>query len=358
MFAYVGSRTTEHRKARGKGIEVYLVEEGSGRWSHVQRIQHGRNPSFLAWGKDQDFLYAVHGDYSEISSYKVDKRTGELSFLNEQETRGTNVVHLAVDPTFSYVVVSNHATGSLASLPILADGSLGLVADLISIEGTPGPDRDHQKGPKPHHNPFDVQGRHLIVPDKGIDEVYTVRLDPSNGKLTIVQRVKARERSGPRHVDCHPAKPWAYVLNELDFTVTAYHYDSAAGTLSPFQIVTTVPEDFAGNNSAAEIWVAKDGRFLFVSNRGHERFGHGHESIATFAIDQETGKVQVVSWEPTQGLTPRYFGLSPVGDRLLAANEDTDTIVEFSVDTATGKLTPTGQVIPTGSPTCIIFSDF
>jgi 6-phosphogluconolactonase len=351
MYAYVGCRTTEKRKARGKGIQVYRVDPLTYEWTHVQLLPHAANPAFLAFGRNEDFLYVVHGDFSEVSSYKVDKTSGELTFVNQQHTQGTNLVHLALSPDFDFVVVSNHITGSLASLPVEADGSLGPLRHLLKIEGKAGPDRHHQTGPRPHHNPYDPRGRHLVVPDKGIDEIYTVKLNPQTGELSIANRIRTRERSGPRHVDFHPRKPWAYVVNELDFTIGAYRYDAEAGALEPFQMIPTVPDSYTGDNSGAEIAVSPDGRFVFVSNRGHE-------SIGTFEVDQQSGRLSARSWEPTQGLTPRYFTLTPDGKRLFVGNEDSDNIVEFAVDPDGGKLTPTGQVIQTGSPVCVIFSRF
>src|SRR5690606_23729116 len=154
MFAYVGSRTTEKRKARGKGIEVYKVDS-SGAWTHAHRIPHSNNPAFLAFGKNQEFIYVAHGDFSEVSAYRVDKQTGELMFINEQSTQGVNIVHVAVDKSGRFLIASNHITGSLVSFPINEDGSLGPLSHLLQIEGTPGPVTHHQTGPRPHHNPFD-----------------------------------------------------------------------------------------------------------------------------------------------------------------------------------------------------------
>ncbi len=155
--------------------------------------------------------------------------------------------------------------------------------------------------------------------------------------------------AGPRHLAFHPTRPWAYVCDELDSTVTAYAWNSERGELTAFQVIPTLPVAYMGNNSPAEIEVARSGNFVYVSNRGHD-------SIVTLRVDPETGMLAPVGWEPTQGRTPRFFTLDPTGGLLYAANLESHTIVAFRVDQQTGKLTPTGQVVQTGSPSCIIFA--
>lgn len=348
MFAYAGCRTSRERNARGKGIEVYRVHGADQRWEHATTVPHESNPSFLAFSRDQRFLYAVHGDFSEISAYVVDRASGGLRFINTEFTDGRNLVHLAIDATGRWVVASNHVTGSLVSLPIRADGSLGPLASKLQVTGTPGPRTHHQPGPKPHHNPFDPQGRFVVVADKGIDELYAVRLDPDSGALEIAQRVRTRPGSGPRHLDFHPSAPYFYVINELDFTIATYRYDAADATMEPVQILPAVPDTWTGRNSGAEIWVDRRGRFVYVSNRGHD-------SIGVFAVDAESKRLRPVQWVATQGRTPRFFCLDPGGRFLYACNEDSDSIVQFKVDPASGELSPTAQVVHTGSPTCLVF---
>lgn len=352
QFAYVGCRTTKERNARGKGISVYRVNQLTGEWTLVQLLEGLDNPSFLAFDRTHRFLYAVHGDFGDISAHEVDTVTGKIRLLNRQSTGGKNPVHLVADPTNKFLIVANYATGSLVTMPIQPDGSLGAVVDLVQLPGTPGPHKTQQKSSHPHEVKFDRAGRFIVVPDKGLDKVFVYRIDASTGKLVpgTASPAKAREGAGPRHVDFHPTKPLAYVINELDSTITTCSYDENSGALVPLQVVPTMPTSFTGDGTGAEIAVTKSGRFVLGSNRGHD-------SVVTMAIDPSSGLLTPVAWAPTQGKGPRFFAIDPSGTNLYAANENSDSIVGFRIDSATGRLTPTGTVILTGSPVCIVFRD-
>lgn len=235
MYAYVGSRTTRERNARGDGISVFRVDSATGALEHTQLVKDLVNPSFLAMNRAGDRLYTVHGDLSDISAFAVDRASGKLEFINRQSTQGKNPVHLAIDPSGRHVVVSNHIGASLAVLPLNADGSLGELTQLVKLDGPIGPHRVEQKQAKPHFNPFDPTGQFVIVPDKGLDRTFTFRF--ADGKLSPAAPafVGAREGAGPRHVAFHPGGRFAYVINELDSTVTAYSYDAASGALTPMR---------------------------------------------------------------------------------------------------------------------------
>lgn len=348
-FAYVGCRTTRERNARGDGINVYRVDAQSGRWEHVQLMPGLLNPSFLAFDRTKRCLYTVHGDSNEVSSYRIDGATGRITPLNKQDTKGKNPVHLAIDPANRFMVVSNHVTSTLAVLPVREDGSLGELTDLVTVQGQIGPHRVEQPFAKPHQNEFDPSGRFIVVPDKGLDRVFTFRLTPE-GKLVAAEppSVVARETSGPRHVAFHPHLPYAYVVNELDSTVTGYQYEAETGRLTPFQIVSSLPESFTGNSRASEIAVSADGRFVYASNRGFD-------SVAVLAVNPANGWLTAVEFAVSDGKTPRFFALDPTGQYMFIANEDSDTIVKFTVDRASGKLAKTDDAVKTGSPVCIVF---
>lgn len=351
LFAYVGAFTTPERKARGDGINVYRMDPGSGAWTHVQLVPNIVNPSFLALDREQRFLYAVHADLDEVSAYAIDKQTGQLKQLNRQSCGGKNPVHLAVDPTNRFIVTANYGAGSVGVVSIEKDGTLGARTDLVTLPGEPGPNRKEQASSHPHDCPFDPGGRFIVVPDKGLDRVFMFKLDNASGKLAPADPpfVATREGAGPRQIAFHPSLPIAYVIDELDSTVTTYRCDPAHGAMQPVQVVPTLPPSFTGNNTGAEVAVAPSGRFVYGSNRGHD-------SIAILAIDRATGTLTPVSWEPTQGKTPRFFTLDPAANFLYAANQDSDTIVTFRVNKATGKLAPTGQVVKVGSPVTIVFA--
>jgi 6-phosphogluconolactonase (cycloisomerase 2 family) len=196
---------------------------------------------------------------------------------------------------------------------------------------------------------FDPRERFCLVPDKGLDAVFVFRVD-ANGKLVPAAppSVATRPGAGPRHAAFHPTGPFAYVLNELDSTFTTYRFDADTGGLEPRQTVTTLPPGWSGRNTTSEVAVAPSGRFVYVSNRGHD-------SVAIFAVEPGTGTLAPVGWEPTRGKTPRFIGLDPAGAMLYAANQDSDTIVAFRVNRQSGTLTPTGQVVAVGSPSTIVF---
>lgn len=351
-FACVGSRTTRERNARGDGINVYRVDGRSGKWTHVQNVSGELpNPSYLAFDRTRRFLYTVHGDFSDVSAYRFDPQTGTLTFINHVGTGGKNPVHLTVDPTNRFLVVANHLSSTLVVIPLNEDGSLNPLVDTATLAGPIGPHRVEQPFAKPHQVELDRSGRFIVVPDKGLDQVFAFRLDRASGKLLQVQPLapRSREGAGPRHVAFHPSNAYAYVVNELDSTVTAYRFDANTGALAPFQTLTTLPDTFVANSRASEIAVAANGRFVYASNRGYD-------SVAVFSVDMATGRLTHAGWQESRGKTPRFFAFDPAGHVLYVANEDSDTIIAFNADARSGKLSATGEIVRTGSPVCIVFA--
>jgi 6-phosphogluconolactonase len=347
-IALVGCYTTAERHARGDGIHVYRVHPETGEWTHLQRLAELVNPSFLVLSRDQKFLYSAHGDETYVTSFQVDRAAGQIQVLNRVESGGRNGVHLAIAPAGRFLVVANYATGSVSVLPVRADGSVGEVAEVVALSGQPGPHRVEQTSSHPHQIVFDPSGKFVAVPDKGLDRVFVFAFDAASGKLTPTAQGSAVARAGsaPRHLAFHPRLPILWVLNELGSSVTTYQWDAERGHLQAVQILPTVPEDYTGENSGAEI--ALSGRIVYCSNRGHN-------SIAAFAIDGRTGLLKPAGWTSTRGRTPRFFTFEPSGRVLYAANEQSDTIVGFRVEAETGKLTPFGPAISNASPVSIVF---
>jgi 6-phosphogluconolactonase len=347
MFAYVGSRTTRERNARGDGITVWQVDDTTGDLNLVQTVGDLVNPSFLLRHPTLPVLYTVHGDQQEVSAFRIDEATGHLSPLNRQDCGGRNPVHLALSPDARHMVISNHLSSSLAVLPVAADGVLEPLSQLVTLEGPPGPHRVEQPFAKPHFNPFDPSGQWVLVPDKGVDRVFVFRF--AEGRLTPADQpfAQAREGAGPRHLAVHPTKPWVYVINELDSTVTAYRFDAATGALQPFQVVSALADSFTVNSRASEIEVGRAGRRLYASNRGEN-------SIAVFDIDADSGRLSLLQTVPSAGCTPRYFTTSPAGSWCYVLNEDSDRIVLFDLG-AEGRLKATGRSWACGSPVCLVF---
>ena len=350
MLAYVGGYTTRERNGRGEGINVYRVDPASGAFTHLQLLKGITNPSWLILDGRRRVLYSAHGDGTEVTAYAIDPASGRLGILGRQPTGGKNGVRLGIDASGRFLVCANYSSGTVAVLPIDAGGVPGALSDLVTLEGTPGPHRTEQTSAHPHDIAFDPRGQFLLVPDKGLDAVFVFRVDPATGKLIpgTPPSIATRRGAGPRHAGFHPTRPYAYVLNELDSTLTTYRLDPERGALEPLQVITTLPPAFTGNSTTSEIAVASSGRFVYASNRGHD-------SIAIFAIDTATGALAPVGWESTQGKTPRFIALDPSGTFLYAANQDSDTIVAFRVDEATGALIPTGHVVTVASPSTIVF---
>lgn len=351
VFAYVGSRTNAVRKARGVGVGVYAVEAGG--WRSLQTVD-APDPSFLTFDSRRRWLYAAQGDGSEVAAFARDASTGRLTPLGRRPSEGLNGVHVAVDPTDRFLVVTNHLTedgftSNLAVLPIGPDGALGAPTDVHRVEGEPGPNRDQQPYAKPHHVQFSPDGRFLAMADKGLDETRLYTLD-AGGVLHEVREARTRYRwgAGPRHVTFHPGGAHLYVLNELDSTITANRFDPATGAVTPFQVVPSQSDAYSRFHRASEIEMTRDGRFLYAANRGQD-------SLGVFAVDLQSGRLTALQFVAAGGKVPRHFALSPDERQLFVANEFSDTIVAFD-RAADGALTLRGAVAETGTPTCIVFA--
>ena len=338
-LAYVGSRTTRERNARGCGISVCEVGE-SGAWRLIQQVTGLRNPSYLCLHPALPLLYAVHGDFSEVSSFHI-AGDGRITQTGEQSTAGRNPVHLAVSPSGQWLLLANYASGNVVSLRIGEGGALGAVACSLPLPGACGP-RAEQAGPHPHQICFDPTGRWALVPDKGLDQVFALGLTESTGYLHVGGATSFPAGCGPRHMVFADAG-LAYVVGELDRTVMACRYAAESGQLSISSRHATVPTNVA-SGSAAGILLTPGGNTLAVSNRGHDSVALFHRS--------PTGELAPPTWVRT-GRTPRFIGCGPDGDHLVVANEDDDTVATVLL----GRDLPPSctPVAHTGSPVCVIF---
>lgn len=343
--AYVGSRTTRERGARGSGISVFAVDGAARNWRLVQTVEGLVNPSYLALDAAGRRLYAVHGDTTLASAFAIAPGTGALTLLNQVETGGLNPVHLALDPSGRFLIVANHLASHVVSIALTPDGALGAITDTLPLPGEAGPHRREQPFGKPHQVVFDRSGRFLLVPDKGLDKVFVLSLDPVTGRLAIVCEASEREGSGPRHAVFSLCNHFVYVVNELDSTVSAWRFDAATGAVHPLQRLSALPDAFFSFSRAAAIVISPDGRSLYATNRGHD-------SIAQFAVDPDDGRLEFMGASSSCGATPRFCCLGPNGSALIWANEDSDTIMWRALrDTAEGTM-----VVSTGSPVCVLFS--
>ncbi|HEV7857653.1 MAG TPA: lactonase family protein [Pyrinomonadaceae bacterium] len=348
---YVGTYTTGKKS---EGIYLYRLNMISGALSYVRTAKGVVDPSFLAVDRSRRFLYAVN-EVTEfggkpggaVSAFSIEQGDGNLTFLNQQPSLGGAPCHLILDQTGRFLLVANYVGGNVSVLPIERDGRLGAPTELVQHQGHSV--KPEQEGPHAHCVTQDHAGRYVLVTDLGLDKIMVYKFDAKKGKLRPNAEPSAtlKTGAGPRHLSFHPGGKFAYVINELDSTITAFAYRQATGTLGEVQIVSTLPKDFSGKNSCAEIAVAPDGKFLYGSNRGHD-------SIVVFAIDEQTGRLAYVEHQPTQGKTPRHFTIDPTGAFLLAANQNSDTIVVFRINHGNGKLAATGKPTEVPSPVCLV----
>jgi 6-phosphogluconolactonase (cycloisomerase 2 family) len=254
--------------------------------------------------------------------------------------------------------VANHTSGSVVSLPILPDGTLGPVAGQVKFTGDPGPHRTDQTGAKPHQVVFSPAGDYFLVPDKGLDTIFTCTLDTETGRLELAGRLRLREFSGPRHLVFHPHHALAYAINELNSTVTVIDCSSPEN-LRPIQYVPTVEDSDTRDSRAAEVVISADGRFLYASNRSgagdKTPGGPGNDTIAVYAV-KEDGALSPAAWTTSGGIRPRFITLSGDGKALYAANEKSGTIEAIDIDAYSGLPRAGRQVAQTGSPVCIVFA--
>jgi 6-phosphogluconolactonase len=356
MLVYIGTYTGK----KSEGIYMARFDDGTGKLSTPELAAKMKNPSFLAVHPNGQFLYAVgeidqfDGRSSgEVSAFSLNPTSGKLTFLNHQASGGTGPCHLALDRAGKCVLVANYGSGSVEALPISkTDGKLAESGTIIQHEGS-SVNKERQAGPHAHFITADSANKFALACDLGIDKVLVYRLRSSAEPRDILwgntpAGLSIKPGSGPRHLAIHPNGKFVYLINELSSTMTTLSYDRSHGVLEELQTMSTLPEDFKGQNSCAEVQIHPSGKFVYGSNRGHN-------SIAVFAIDSKTGKLSSVTHQATQGETPRHFAIDPSGKWLLAENQDSDNITIFSIDQGSGHLNSTGQVNGIGSPVCVVF---
>jgi 6-phosphogluconolactonase len=354
LLVYIGTYTGPN----SKGIYVSRLNLTTGALSAPQLAAETPNPSFLAARRQGDFLYAVNevGTFEgkpagSVSAFAIRKDTGILTPLNQASSGAQGPAHLSLDRGGRNVLVANYGGGSIAVIPIASDGRLGAPTSFIQHTGS-SVNTDRQREPHAHQILVDPSDRFAYVSDLGIDKVMIYRFDAAKHTLTAATPASASVKpgAGPRHVAIDASGRVAYVINELDCTITAFRRDPSSGALTEFQTLTTLPPGVALQRgfSTAEIVISPSGSFVYGSNRGHD-------SISVFAVDKASGRLTYVANTPTGGKTPRGFDIEPGGGYLLAGNQNSDTVVVFKIDPATGKLTATGAPVSVGKPVDIEF---
>ncbi len=352
MYVYVGAYT-ESPLGHGEGIYVFDFDPTNGELTPNRIIRNVANPSFLVLDAEQRFLYAVNElDEGYVSAFARDPQSGDLTFINKQPSHGAAPCYISLDTTSRFALVANYTGGTIAVLPIAQNGSLQPASTVIRHEGSSvHPSR--QEGPHPHMIAVTPDDRFVLATDLGADQIVLYELDTTTGKLSPATHgsgfAKTDQGAGPRHFAFAPNGKSLYVINELASTLTVYEYDAERGELRPRQTVSSLPEDFAGENTGAQVLVSPDGRFVYGSNRGHH-------SITIWSVDAESGALSLVGHESTRGEGPRNFTIDPTGSWLIAANERSDTVVTFRRDQESGMLTATGQPVEVPTPVAVLFS--
>ena len=350
LLVYVGTYTS----GASEGIYLYRLDTRDGSLKHAGTTKGVVNPSYLTLAPGGRYLYAVNevedfegAKSGAVSAFEVEPKTGALSFINQRASRGGAPCYLTAAESGRFVLVANYSGGNVAVLPVNGDGSLGEAVDVEQGAST-GPKREWQEAQHAHCILLDGANRFAYSCDLGADKVFFYRFDSRTGALSpnSPPAYVSKHGSGPRHLAFHPTGRFAYVLNELDSTVTALAHDPARGVLRPLQTLSTLPAGFGGANTGADIHVTPNGRFLYCSNRGHD-------SIAGFAVNSRNGRLRSVGHTPSGGRTPRNFVIDMTGRYLLVANQKSDNIVVFRLDARTGALIPTGRTASVPSPVCL-----
>jgi len=345
-YLLIGTYTS----GKSEGVYVYRFNSTTGDFDSVSMIKTS-NPSYLAISPDGKFVYAVNenadkGNGGKVSSFAFDKQQGKLSFINVQQSGGDDPCYVSVDKTNKWIAIANYTSGTLSVLPIKENGGLDSATTVIQQTGY-SVNTERQTSPHMHCAIFSTDNKYLFAADLGTDKVMTYSFNEKNGKLSEATSpfVMVKAGAGPRHLTFHSNNKYAYLVEELTGTVSAYNYKN--GRFSLIQNASALPPDYMGSIGSADIHVSADGQFLYASNRGESN------TVAIFKINQKDGSITVVGHQPTLGKTPRNFNFDPSGNFLLVANQDTDDIVIFKVDKKTGLLTDSGKRIKTGNPVCI-----
>jgi 6-phosphogluconolactonase len=355
MWVYVGTYT---RNTKSKGIYRLDFDPETGKLTAPVVAGETVDPSFLALHPSGKYLYACNEteqfdgkkNSGGLSAFALDAKTGKLTLLNQKTSDGAAPCHLVCDNAGKHVLAANYTGGSAIVYEILDDGKLGERTGFVQHKGS-GPDKGRQENPHAHSINLDKGNHFAFVADLGLDKIMIYKFDQAKGSLTPNDPpfTETPAGGGPRHFAFHPSGKYAYTCNEMGMSVTAMNYDANKGILKPFQTITTLPKGAGGKgNSTAEVQVHPSGKFVYVSNRGHN-------SIAIFAVDAETGKLSVVGHQGKEIKTPRNFGIDPTGKFMIVANQDGNSLVVFSIDQKTGELHPTETKIEVPRPVCVKF---
>ena len=398
IYAFVGTWASDlhvenNSKSSSGGIHVFSLDQENGQLTYLSNVSSDVNAGILCISPDQQYLYSVNerkdldgiqGNGGGVCSYAIEPKTGSLRFINSTQSMGAYPCYITIDGTGSYVFVCNHGhhtdvitrviknndekfvvkaqydEGNVVMFPVREDGGLGDACDVKLLTGS-SVDPFFQATAHPHSVNVDPSSTYVIACDKGADKIVIYKINYGRQKLVpnVPPYLATLPGTGPRHLAFHPSLPYLFVNNETNSSISSYLFDSNTGDLVFVDSQTTIPADYVpadpydqfARNQTADIQVHPNGRFVCVSNRGHN-------SIATYQIDEVSAKLSLVGYTPTRGEIPRAIGFDPSGRYLFVANQRTGNIVSFLVDTESGNLKPTGTTTHISNPVCIKFVKF
>ena len=352
LILFIGTYTGQG----SKGIYAYRFNPDNGNLKSLGLMAKTDNPSFFAIDSSGYYLYAVNEldsfqneQVGAISVFEINRKSGKLKKLQQISSLGAAPAHISLDMTGRNLMVANYNGGNFAVFPIKNNGQLGECTTFFQNKGSSA-DTDRQTDPHVHSIQATKNNKFVLAADLGTDQLLVFGHDANLGVLTKIDSdiVEMAPGSGPRHVAFSADGRFTYVISELKSTISVFSLDSDSGDMQIVQTLSTLPKDFDGINTAAEILIDDQGRFLYISNRGDE-------SIGVFSIDPEKGSLTSVQWISSGGSGPRHFEIDPTGNWLFVANQYTDNIVVFHVDQQTGHLSRSTQVIDVSAPVCVRF---
>ena len=355
FLLYIGSYNT----AKGKGIHAFRFDAATGRLTSMGLATEAVNPTFVTASADGRFLYATKEvmrhqgrKCGSVKAFAINRKTGELRFLNEVASGGTIPCYVALDKTGRYAMVANYGSGSVEVIEVRKSGRLGKVTAFAQYAGS-GVNPERQEGPHAHSINPSPDNRFAIAADLGLDKVFVYHFGEKAGVLLPNNPAYAvvNAGSGPRHIAFARNGRFVYVIGEMGSNITVFAYDARRGTLRKLQTISTLPKGYRKQSDCAEVAVSPNGKFVYASNRGHN-------SITVFAVDPKKGTLTTVERVPCGGNWPRHFAIDPTGRYLLVANQESDTVSVFSVDRKTGRLSATGETASVRKPACVRFVTF
>ncbi|MFJ7747837.1 lactonase family protein [Peribacillus sp. NPDC097295] len=340
---YIGTYT----KGDSQGVYRFTLDPNEGKISAPVLAAELKDPTYVTISGDKKHLYAILKEAGSggVSSYSIDDETGELTYLGKHLTPNGSYCHISINSDKNVLATANYGDGIIELYSLNADSTPSGVTSTVRHTGK-GPNKERQEKAHAHYAGFTPDEKFIVVVDLGIDQINTYGIH--NGVLEKVNSLTVTPGSGPRHLTFHPNGKIAYVVAELAPEVIVLAYDGHSGSFSEIQTIRTTPENFQENNQGSAIHISADGKFVYSANRGHD-------SIAVFQTDEETGKLSLVELVSTEGNWPRDFSIDPSGKFLVASNEESGNLTLFSRNQETGKLTLLQKDIKVPFPVCVKF---